>query len=57
MSDGAPVPTETPHGLELLPRDLTPDELAVAPVLGSIDQLLVDVTEDEDDAFAAALMS
>jgi hypothetical protein len=57
MSDGAPLASETPHGLDLLRRDLTPDELAAAPVLGSIDQLLVDVTDDEDDAFAAALIS
>jgi hypothetical protein len=57
MSDGAPLPSENPHGLDLLPRDLTPDELAAAPVLDSLDELLLDLTDDEDEAFAAALAS
>jgi len=57
MSDGAPLPSENPHGLALLPPDLTADELAAAPVLDSLDALLLDVTDDEDDAFAAALAS
>lgn len=57
MSDGAPVPTEHPHGLDLLPRDLTTEELLAAPVLESLDALLLDMTDDEDDAFAAALSS
>lgn len=55
MSDGAPLPSESQHGLDLLPRDLTTDELAAAPVLDSLDALLLDLTDDEDDAFAAAL--
>lgn len=40
----------------MLPRDLTAEELAAAPVLGSIDALLIDdLSDDEDDAFAAAV--
>ena len=39
-----------------MPRDLTPEELAAAPVLASVDALLIDdLSEDEDEAFAAAL--
>jgi hypothetical protein len=42
----------------LLPADLTDDQLDAAPVLDSIDSLLIEeLTEDEDDAFAAALES
>jgi hypothetical protein len=42
----------------LLPGDLTDDQLAAAPVLASADALLIeDLSEDEDDAFAAALDS
>lgn len=44
-------------GARLLPRDLSADELAASPALTSIDLLLLDLTEDEDDAFAAALAS
>lgn len=45
-----------PGGADLLPRDLTEDDLAAAPVLVSLDALLIDeLTDDEDDAFAAAL--
>ncbi len=57
MSDPASSSTETPQGTVLLPRDLSADELAAAPVLTSIDSLLLDMTDDEDDAFAAALTS
>jgi len=40
----------------LLPDDLTEEQLDAAPVLASIDTLLLeDLSEDEDDAFAAAL--
>ncbi len=40
----------------MLPADLTPDQLASAPVIASLDTLLIDdLTDDEDDAFAAAL--
>jgi hypothetical protein len=45
-----------PHGTDRLPRDLTDAQLDAAPVLASIDALLVDdLTDAEDDAFAAAL--
>jgi hypothetical protein len=40
----------------LLPRDLTADELSAAPVLTSPDALLIDdLSDEEDDAFAAAV--
>ncbi len=57
MSDGAAHHRdETPRGTSLLPADLTPDQLAFAPVVASLDTLLIDdLTDDEDDAFAAAL--
>ena len=58
MSDAAIPGAEIPSGLALLPRDLTPEELDAAPVLWSLDQLVIeDLTEAEDDAFAAALAS
>jgi hypothetical protein len=39
-----------------LPSDLTEAELASAPVLASVDSLLVDgLSNAEDDAFAAAV--
>jgi hypothetical protein len=42
----------------LLPADLTDDQLDAAQVLDSIDSLLIeDLSEAEDDAFAAALES
>ncbi len=42
----------------MLPADLTDDQLDAAPVLDSIDSLLIeDLSQDEDDAFAAALES
>jgi hypothetical protein len=42
----------------LLPADLTDGQLDAAPVLDSIDSLLIEeLSEDEDDAFAAALES
>lgn len=56
MSDVAQRPDDAPHGTSLLPRDLTEDQLAAAPVLASVDMLLIeDLLDDEDDAFAAAL--
>ena len=56
MTDAARHNHGTAQGAALLPADLTADELASAPVLASIDALLIeDLTEDEDDAFAAAL--
>lgn len=49
---------ESPHGTALLPSDLTKDQLAAAPVLASVDALLIDeLSDDEDEAFAAALDS
>ena len=58
MSDGARQRPEPPHGTDLLPRDLTPAELDAAPVLTSLDQLLIeDLTDEEADAFAAAIAS
>ena len=42
------------RGTALLPSDLTEAELASAPVLASVDSLLVDgLSNAEDDAFAA----
>lgn len=56
MSDAAHRQDEGPHGTELLPGDLTEEQLVAAPVLGSIDTLLIEeLSEDEDDAFAAAV--
>lgn len=47
-----------PQGLALLPSDLTEGQLLAAPVMVSIDALLIeDLDEDEDEAFAAALGS
>jgi hypothetical protein len=49
---------ESGHGTALLPSDLTDEQLAAAPVLVSIDTLVIeDLSEDEDEAFAAALDS
>lgn len=48
---------EDPHGVGLLPPDLTEDELNATPVLVSADTLLIDdLTVDEDESFAAALV-
>lgn len=56
VSDVARHQDEGPHGTALLPRDLTEEQLAAVPVLGSIDTLLIEeLSDDEDDAFAAAL--
>ena len=56
VSDAAHHQHETPHGTSLLPRDLTEDQLIGAPVLVSVDTLLIeDLSADEDEAFAAAL--
>ncbi|HLU52727.1 MAG TPA: hypothetical protein VK011_03940 [Acidimicrobiia bacterium] len=47
-----------PHGLDLLPRDLTPDELAAAPTLATPAALVIEeLSAEEDEAFAAALSS
>lgn len=56
VSDMAHEDADRPLGTGSLPRDLTPEELAAAPVLASVDALLIDdLSEDEDEAFAAAL--
>lgn len=58
MSDAAHNAEEVPLGVGPLPPDLTLDQLAAAPVMRSIDALLIeDLDEDEDEAFAAALTS
>ena len=58
VSDAVRPSSEAPHGTSLLPADLTDGQLDAAPVLDSIDDLLVEeLSEDEDDAFAAALES
>ncbi len=45
-----------PHGTALLHEDLTEGEVASAPVIESLDLLVIeDLTDDEDDVFAAAL--
>ena len=56
MSDAARQDDQVPHGTSLLARDLTTDELSDAPVLESLDDLLIaGLTDDEDEAFAAAV--
>jgi len=56
MSDAAHHHGGTARGTSLLPIDLTEDQLASAPVMTSLDSLLIDdLTDDQDDAFAAAL--
>lgn len=58
VSDAATRPHDAPHGTALLPSDLTDEQLVAAPVLASIDALLIEeLSEDEDKAFAAALDS
>lgn len=58
VSDAVRASGEAPHGTSLLPADLTDDQLEAAPMLYSIDDLLIEeLSEDEDDAFAAALES
>jgi hypothetical protein len=56
VSDAARPKDDAPYGTLLLARDLTDAQLAAAPVLVSVDSLLIeDLSDDEDDAFAAAL--
>jgi len=58
VSDAADRHHESPRGTALLPSDLTDEQLAAAPVLASTDTLLIEeLSEDEDEAFAAALDS
>ena len=47
-----------PRGTSLLPRDLTPAQLRSAPVLVSVDSLVIDeLTDEEYYAFLAAVRS
>jgi hypothetical protein len=60
VSDAADRQHDAPHGTAPLPSDLTDEQLAAAPVLASLDALLIEELsedEDEDEAFAAALDS
>jgi len=58
VSNAADRQDDAPHGTALLRDDLSEDELSAAPVLTSIDALLIEeLSEDEDEAFAAALDS
>lgn len=58
MSNAADGRLGAPHGTSLLPRDLSADQFAAAPTLTSADELLIeDLTDREDEAFAAALRS
>lgn len=58
MSNAADDRLETPHGTSLLPCDLSPEQMMVAPTLATIDVLLIEgLTQLEDEAFAAALRS
>ncbi len=58
MSDAAQTDGLPPHGVSQLPADLTDEQLSNAPVMTSVDVLLIDdLDEDEDEAFAAALDS
>ena len=56
MSNPASHDHDGPHGTSLLPRDLTEAEFAAAPILESLDALVIeDLTDDEYDSFLAAL--
>lgn len=58
MSNAANLGHHVPHETSSLARDLTAAELRSAPLLASIDALVIDeLSADEDDAFAAALDS
>ena len=47
-----------PRVTSLLPRDLTPAQLKSAPVLSSVDSLVIhELINEEYDAFLAALRS
>ncbi|HEX3538832.1 MAG TPA: hypothetical protein VHT75_00185 [Acidimicrobiales bacterium] len=56
--DDGTFPTSTRMAPNVRGRPLTENQVASAPVLVSIDaQLIEDLFDDEDDAFAAALES
>jgi hypothetical protein len=56
MSNAATTGDDRPHGTGLLPRPLTPAEMSNAPVLASLDALVIDdLTDEEYGRFLAAL--
>ena len=56
VSDAAASQGHRGHGVSLLPDDLTEQQLDAAPLLDSVDDLLIEgLTDDEDEAFARAL--
>ena len=56
MSNAATTGDDRPHGTGLLPQPLTPAEMSNAPVLGSLDALVIDdLTDEEYEHFLAAL--
>ena len=56
MSDAAQPLGTVAHGTDLLPADLTEEQLDAAPVLASVESLLIEnLTDSEVDDFAAAL--
>lgn len=58
MSNAEIHASDRPHGTSRLPRELTAEDLAAAPVLASADVLLIEgLIADEDDAFVTALTS
>jgi hypothetical protein len=58
VSDATDRQHESPHATTLLPSDLTDEQFDAAPVLAPIGALLIEeLSEDEDEAFAAALDS
>ena len=59
MSNSARERDDTaPRGTSLLPRDLTPAQLESAPVLSSVDSLVIhELIDEEYDAFLAAVRS
>ena len=58
VNDVDQLEADEPHGTRLLPCDLGAEQFRSAPVLGSIDALLIDgLSEDEFDAFYCAIRS
>ncbi|MGI9016878.1 MAG: hypothetical protein ACR2HR_07220 [Euzebya sp.] len=57
MTDAAALP-DGPKGTSLLPPAMTEADWAKAPVLKSLDQLIIeDLTDEEFDAFLEAALS
>lgn len=58
VSNAAGRHEQAPQGTALLPADLSEDQLSAAPILTSVDALVIEaLSEGEDEAFAAALDS